>query len=192
MRATLISMSTIFSLRKHASGFTRERCEIASRSTVPIKSIRHPVWPVTGLTKLWFRQVGYPAVTDKKISSRCFGTKNRYHRVNTKYLCMYLNGPFRNDFMLSLSSTTILCQFRVGRACYALHACRNFHFGISQKWLSLFSAVMSSFFRPFFPNGSAHGSNAITCVTLRQFRRDRYAALLPNWPKWYTLLVVQL
>ena len=41
-------------------------CVVCLGNTVPIKSIRHPVWPVTGLTKLWFHQVGYPAVTNQK------------------------------------------------------------------------------------------------------------------------------
>ena len=35
-------------------------------TTVAIKSIHHPVWPVTCLMKLWFHQAGYLAVTGKK------------------------------------------------------------------------------------------------------------------------------
>ena len=34
--------------------------------TVAIKSIHHPVWPVTCLMKLWFRQVRNWAVTNQK------------------------------------------------------------------------------------------------------------------------------
>ena len=61
-------------------------------STVPIKSIRHPVWPVTCLTKLWFRQVGYWAVTTQKNSSEL----RKFELLAPKilYVDMYLKELF--------------------------------------------------------------------------------------------------
>jgi hypothetical protein len=135
---------------------------------------------VTGLTKLWFRQVGYPAVTDKKVSSKCFGTKNMYHRVNTKYLCVCLNGPFRNDFMLSLSSTSILVNSesaghvtRYMPAEIFISASRRNGCHFFRQWCRAFSGLF-----PPMPIWFRH--MARMTVTLRQFRRDRYAALVPN------------
>ena len=64
--------------------------------TVAIKSIHHPVWPVTCLTKLWFHQVGYWAVTTQINSSqRVSACCRSVTPVNICiYLYMYLNPLF--------------------------------------------------------------------------------------------------
>ena len=79
--------------------------------TVAIKSIRHPVWPVTCLTKLWFRQAGYLAVTEKKN----FVNVSQHQNI---YVFMYLNNG---------NSVVIFCNIPIW--------CEGFHATLMITWI---------------------------------------------------------